>query len=127
MQRELITAMFGHILLKIPLFEVLQAEDGAFLEDMWPHFQYSTFPPDRIVVELGEAADRLIVLVRGEMCVYSMDESQMTTDTRTRTRTLVCFSFRIITLLFAGMPENRQPWLYLSLACHPDKSRRLSG
>ena len=34
MQRKLITAMFGDFLLKVPLFQMLQAEDCTFMEDL---------------------------------------------------------------------------------------------
>ena len=44
---------------------------------------YATFTPDSPIVDLGEPADRLIVVISGQMTVYVEDDSQSRCDTCT--------------------------------------------
>ena len=59
----------------------VQAANRDFLHELWPYLQYTTYTPDRTIVGLGEAADRLIMVVSGEMVVYSEDEDNINSDT----------------------------------------------
>jgi hypothetical protein len=69
LQSELVSVIYGAVLKRVPLFDVLYEEGPQFLSQCWSAMQYENFAPDTTVIPLGEPADRLIVIVSGEMNV----------------------------------------------------------
>jgi CRP-like cAMP-binding protein len=66
-QRELVRCVYGEMLKKVPIFEMLQKQDKDFLMEVYSVMQYVTFEPSSSVVEHGEPATRLLVIIDGQV------------------------------------------------------------
>ena len=81
LQSELVELIFGETLRKVPIFEVLLSEYKTFLRDVWVFMQYNHYTPDSPIVDLGDKAMRLIVVVSGKMTVYVESYDRKNIDT----------------------------------------------
>jgi hypothetical protein len=70
LKRKLVLVIFGDALQKIPLFRLLSLQDETFLVEVYSYMKYITYTPGSAIVSMGAAADRLIVVVSGEMNVH---------------------------------------------------------
>jgi len=74
LKRSLVTVIFGEALSKVPLFALLHSQDESFLAEVWSYMKYNTYDPGTAIIEAGEPARRLLVVVKGEMTVYVENE-----------------------------------------------------
>jgi len=81
LQSELVELIFGETLRKVPIFEVLLSEYKTFLRDVWVFMQYNHYTPDSPIVDLGDKAMRLIVVVSGAMTMYVESYDRTNIDT----------------------------------------------
>jgi len=66
----------------VPLFEVLQREDHDFLMEVYTLMRYVTYEPSSTIVDHGEPAESLLVIVSGEVDVLIDHEHHHFLDIR---------------------------------------------
>jgi CRP-like cAMP-binding protein len=78
LKRSLVTVIFGDSLRRVPLFALLHShwQDESFLVEVWSYMKYNTYNPGTAIVEMGEPAHRLLVVVSGEMTVFVENEDE---------------------------------------------------
>lgn len=67
LQADLVSHIFGKVVRHVPLFDHLNEADPSFLMELWRRMRYETYQPGSKIVEFGQPADKLILVISGEI------------------------------------------------------------
>ena len=73
LQSDLVSHIFGKVVRHVPLFDHLNEADPTFLMEIWRLMSYETYQPGAKIIDFGQPAEKLILVISGELLlkVYS--------------------------------------------------------